>query len=227
VLQLVLGEETKPLGSNGSKAVKAWITKRDVATATIIGRLDHSQFAHVREFEEDPAGMWARLRETHQGSMGGVVELWKKLHALRKLGDPGSMRPYIASVHGIAEKLGRLYNDKPSDAQLIATLLMSLPPSYDTLIISLDSQSQKTDLDFVIGRLLNEEARQEAEPSLLGVVEITPAVALATCMMRDKSRITCYRCWKLGHFQSECTELPAPAPDAPDVAANVARTYYF
>jgi hypothetical protein len=96
-----------------------------------------------------------------------------------------------------------------------------------TLIISLNSQSQKTDLDFVIGRLLNEEARQEAEPLLLGAVEITLAIALAARTMRDKSRITCYRCRKLGHFQSECMELPAPAPDTPDVAANIAHTYYF
>ncbi|KAJ7116280.1 hypothetical protein C8R43DRAFT_829895, partial [Mycena crocata] len=62
------GEELRPLGSDNSKAVKAWVAKRDVATATIISRLDPSQFAHVREFEEDPVGMWSRLRETHQSS---------------------------------------------------------------------------------------------------------------------------------------------------------------
>ncbi|KAJ7620892.1 hypothetical protein DFH06DRAFT_929030, partial [Mycena polygramma] len=88
VLDITLGTETRPLGSANSKAVKAWITKRDVATATIIGRLDPSQFAHVRDFEEDPAGMWERLRETHQSSgLGGVVVAWKRFYALRKSGD--------------------------------------------------------------------------------------------------------------------------------------------
>ncbi|KAJ7699983.1 hypothetical protein B0H17DRAFT_901418, partial [Mycena rosella] len=68
VLGVVLGQDLRPLGSENSKAVKAWIAKRDVATATIIGRLDPSQFAHIRDFEEDPVGMWERLKETHQSS---------------------------------------------------------------------------------------------------------------------------------------------------------------
>ncbi|KAJ7709255.1 hypothetical protein B0H16DRAFT_1239189, partial [Mycena metata] len=85
VLAMALGEETRPLGSDNSKAVKAWIAKRDVATATIISRLDASQFAHIREFEEDPAGMWGRLKETHQcAGLGGVVVMWKKFYGLTK-----------------------------------------------------------------------------------------------------------------------------------------------
>ncbi|KAJ6454423.1 hypothetical protein C8R45DRAFT_770891, partial [Mycena sanguinolenta] len=59
-------DETRPLGSANAKPVKAFISKRDVATATIIGRLDPTQFAHVRDYEEDPAGMWAQLKKIHQ-----------------------------------------------------------------------------------------------------------------------------------------------------------------
>jgi hypothetical protein len=68
--------------------------------------------------------------------MGGVVVVWKKLYVLRKSGDPGTIRTHIAAVRSLAEKLRCLYNNKPTDTQIIATLLMSLPPSYDTLIIS-------------------------------------------------------------------------------------------
>jgi hypothetical protein len=88
---------------------------------------------------------------------GWVVIMWKKLHGLHKSGDPRTMCSHIATVHGLAEKLGCLYNDKPSDVQIIVTLLMSLPPSYNTLIISLNSHAEKDKLKFVIGRLLNEE----------------------------------------------------------------------
>jgi hypothetical protein len=233
VLGLVLGDETRPLGSENNKAVKAWVTKRDVATATIIGRLDSTQFAHVREFEEDPAGMWERLKETHQSSgLGGVVVAWRKFYALRKSDNQSTMRAHIAAVRGHAEKLGRLYQDKPSDAQIIATLLMSLPTSYDTLIVSLDSSSQKDDLDFVIGRLLNEEIRQEGDHSD-AIAPVSPfgsttAALAARTNYRDMSRITCWKCQKLGHFQSACPE-PGPLVSAapPAVAANSVETFSF
>ncbi|KAJ7912635.1 hypothetical protein B0H13DRAFT_1502510, partial [Mycena leptocephala] len=85
VLAVALGDDLRPMGSDNAKAVKAWVAKRDVATATIISRLDPSQFAHIRDFEEDPVGMWERLRETHQSSgLGGVVAMWRKFYALRK-----------------------------------------------------------------------------------------------------------------------------------------------
>ncbi|KAJ6553729.1 hypothetical protein DFH09DRAFT_1166641 [Mycena vulgaris] len=128
VLAVVFGDETRPMGSESTKAVKAWVTKRDIATATIISRLDLSQFAPIRNFEEDPVGMWERLRETHQSSgLGGVVAMWRKFYALRKPVETSTMYPHIAAVRGHAEKLGRIYNDKPLDAQIIATLLVSPP----------------------------------------------------------------------------------------------------
>jgi hypothetical protein len=65
---------------------------------------------------------------------------------------------------------------------------MSLPSSYDTLVISLDSHLEKDDLDFVIGRLLNEEIRQEFEHS--APLASSPATALAARTYRDKSRVT-------------------------------------
>ncbi|KAJ7646879.1 hypothetical protein FB45DRAFT_891718 [Roridomyces roridus] len=239
VLELTLGTETLPPFGPNSKAVKAWIAKRDVATATIIGRLDPSQFAHIRDFEEDPAAMWVRLKETHQSSglSGGVVVAWRKFYSLCKSGDVSTMRAHIAAVRSHADRLGRLHQDKPSDAQIIATLLMSLPPTYDTLIISLDAHPQKDDLDFVIGRLLNEELRQEAEHfDETGNPVTAPPTALATRTIRDKSRITCFKCQKLGHFQSECPEpgpivpyVPRSAqqPATPTAAAAYMDTYIF
>jgi hypothetical protein len=225
VLAVALGQDLRPLGSDNSKAVKAWIAKRDVATATIISRLDPSQFAHIRDFEEDPVGMWERLRETHQSSgLGGVVAMWRKFYALRKPVETSTMRPHIAAVRGHAEKLGRIYNDKPSDAQIIATLLMSLPPAYDTLLVTLDSNAEKDDLEFVIGRLLNEEVRQESEFSTTPFPETS---ALAVRAFRDKSRITCWKCQKLGHFQNECTEPGPLVAAAPHVAANAVETHWF
>jgi hypothetical protein len=190
VLALVLGSETQLLSSDNLKAAKGWIAKCDVATATIIGRLDPSQFAHVREFEEDPVRMWERLRETHLCSgLGGAVVLWCKFHTLCKPGDPSSMGAHVATIRGLAEKLGCLHQDKPSDVQIIVTLLVSLPLAYDTLIISLNVHPQKEDLNFIIGCLLNKETHQKAVLSMNNTADI-PTTVLVSRTNQDMSHIT-------------------------------------
>jgi hypothetical protein len=149
VLPIVLGDEPRPLGSSGSKAMKAWVSKCDVVMVTIIGRLDPSQLAHVREFEEDPADMWQRLKETHEGIMGTS---WLSA-ALRRSSDASTMT-------------------NPRTRRLLPHFSCPFTHlTYDTLIISLDSHTQKDDLDFVIGRLLNEEACQADLLSLPGAVD--------------------------------------------------------
>ncbi|KAJ7606530.1 hypothetical protein FB45DRAFT_765224, partial [Roridomyces roridus] len=85
VLSIVLGTDPRPIGSDNSKVVKGWVTRRDLATAVILSRLHSSQIPHVREFEEDPAGMWARLNEIHQATgLGTVTSAWRAFYALRK-----------------------------------------------------------------------------------------------------------------------------------------------
>ncbi|KAJ7890229.1 hypothetical protein B0H13DRAFT_2341162 [Mycena leptocephala] len=80
------------------------------------------------------------------------------------------------------------------------------------------------DLDFVIGRLLNEELRQETDyTTAIGSSSNPMPVALAARTYRDKSRVTCWKCRKLGHFQNECPE-PGPLVSAAPVAANITET---
>ncbi|KAJ7920138.1 hypothetical protein B0H13DRAFT_1605667, partial [Mycena leptocephala] len=96
--------------------------------------------------------------------------------------------------------------------------------AYDTLLISLDSNPQMDDLDFDIGRLLNEELPQET--TAIGSSSNPMPVALAARTYRDKSRVTCWKRRKLGHFQNECPE-PGPLVSAAPVAAKITETFAF
>ena len=70
-----------------------------------------------------------------------------------------SIQQHISSIHELADHLAGL-GDLPSDSLLVSVLMLSLPPSYSSLVISLNSHSQVLDFDFVAQQCMNEEARQ-------------------------------------------------------------------
>jgi hypothetical protein len=219
VLSLVLGTEDRPSGSPNTKAVKAWTTRMDLAAGEIIRRLGPSQFAHVRGYEEDPAAMWGRLKDFHMSTgLGSIIVLWRKFTRIQK-GEDTPMRTHIANVRNFADKL-RALGDAPSDALTIAILFGSLPATYHQLIVSLDSSSQAQDLDFVIGRIINEEETINHFSTTSPVATSHSHSAYATKII-DKTRITCFKCGKRGHFQSECTE-PGPLHEIPTTTRNIA-----
>ncbi|KAJ6481005.1 hypothetical protein C8R45DRAFT_1100572 [Mycena sanguinolenta] len=150
---------------------------------------------------------------------------------LRKCVDPGFMCADIAAVHGHADRLRYLYNNKPSDAQIIVTFLMFLPTTYNALAVALDVRPNSGDLDVILGCLLNKEQRQEAEFSNVSTSLGTPYSSSTTlsantnCVM---SHITCFKCQECGHYQSQCPEPGplVPLPPCDVTQANFAKTMY-
>ena len=45
---------------------------------------------------------------------------------------------------------------------MVSVLMLSVPQSYSTIIISLDTHHDRTNFDFVVQSCMNEEARQAA-----------------------------------------------------------------
>lgn len=88
---------------------------------------------------------------------------------------------------------------------MVSVLMLSLPESYSTLIISLDTHDNRTNFDFVVQRCMNEEARQAAAHDVTSHGD-KAYHADATRPKRDKAEITCYKCGKKGHYRNECKD---------------------
>ncbi|KAK0480951.1 hypothetical protein EDD18DRAFT_1041583, partial [Armillaria luteobubalina] len=83
LLNTILGNDTEPMTGPNSKVWKAWHARCDAAVNMIVKNLDDSQLTHVCGYEEDPAGMWARLATVHVSrGFGGIIGKWKLFYKL-------------------------------------------------------------------------------------------------------------------------------------------------
>jgi hypothetical protein len=86
---------------------------------------------------------------------------------------------------------------KIEDEGVYMVLLMSLPPSFDNLVTSLESVSTKdVDLQFIVTQLLHEVSKRKES-------ENTKIVALLNKIHKANEKIYFY-CKKLEHFVRNC-----------------------
>lgn len=209
VWSLVDGSENRPLGSDNTRVVKAWRTRMDLALSEIVSEVEDEQLVHTR-ISRNPADVWARLASIHvsQG-LGGIISTWQRLFQMKKATDT-SIQQHVSSIRELADRLTGL-GDTPSDSLLVSVLMLSLPPSYSSLVISLDSHSQVLDFDFVAQRCMNEEARQL---SMQDSETSTSAFVAKTKPRRDRKDVTCFKCGEKGHYRNECPKNDEPATAA-------------
>ena len=202
VWEVVDGSETLPTGSPNSKPVCAFRRKQAEALAEITLHVGLPQLSFIRD--DDPAIVWNALATVHQ-ARGMATRLALRRSFLRLQKTDGPMQNFISEARRIALQLTEI-GIAVDDEDIILVLTGGLPSTYENFVITLDSTptSQLT-LDYVISRLLNEEARQAATSR--SELEHPEAALAAACRpKRDVSQITCWNCGKLGHYQSSCSE---------------------
>ncbi|OJT12658.1 Retrovirus-related Pol polyprotein from transposon TNT 1-94 [Trametes pubescens] len=210
------GEETRPLGSDNAKAVKAWKRKTAEARAEIVLNIEPSELPHVRS--QDAAEVWENLRAIHQARGFGTRLSRRRAFFQMAMHRDQSMSAWIADVRRAAFQLAEI-GANLDDEDTILVLTSGLPPSYEQFVVTLDATpADSLTLDYVVARLLNEESRQTpAAPSSSAHTE-NVLVAAAARPRVPISMITCYRCAQKGHYQANCPLAPA----APVAAATAA-----
>ena len=106
---------------------------------------------------------WTALKEVHQGiGMNGRMVLMQRLWGLRML-EGDDMAQHLNLFREIANQLRSLSEDGKGmdDTELVTILTLSLPQSYEPLVMALQSRSDTITFDLMAGRLLQESGRRQ------------------------------------------------------------------
>ena len=158
LMDIVDGTKVMPMGSPGSKAVITFKLAQAEARTKIILCLEPSQLPHA--CSADPKVIWDKLDAVHRlrGFATRLALRRKFLFLTKKTDQP--MQSWIAEVRDAAHRL--LDADvEASEEDIILVLTQGLTSGFDNFVVMLDATAASDlTLDYIIARLLNEEARQ-------------------------------------------------------------------
>lgn len=194
-------------------------SKMAQARAMLIERADKSQLVHMQD--KDPHIIWQAVKATHK-AQGLATRLSLRrtfLSAKKRESEP--MSGWISRVKSIRWDLEQI-GVRIDNEDLILALTMGLDSSYESFVISLDGTPPEVmTLDFIIARLINEEARRSTYgDNRKSNYDATTEVALTTKSTGNHSRFrsaggsprkpdfACWRCGETGHTRDFCKAIP-------------------
>ena len=138
-------------------------SKDDLAFTIITLNIKDSQIPYIQNATTAKEA-WAALKEVHQGiGTNGRMILMQRLWAL-KISEGQDMAEHLNQFRELANQLRSLSSEdkEGDDSELVTILTLSLPASYEPLVIALQSGSDLITFDIMAGKLLQESARRHA-----------------------------------------------------------------
>lgn len=135
--------------------------KDDQAFTIITLNIKDSQIPHIQDATTVKEA-WVSLKEVHQGiGTNGRMVLMQRLWAL-KMREGQDMAEHLNQFRELANQLQGLSTDGNGvdDGELLTILTLSLPESYEPLVMALQSRTDLITFDVMAGRLLQESARR-------------------------------------------------------------------
>lgn len=186
---------------------KAWKRKDEKALALICLTLSDGQLMHVHGASTAHAA-WKKLKEVHERTgVASRLYLRRKFLTLR-MEEGADIQKHINKIRELAQKLIAV-GEKLGEEDLVSTLLYSLPESYETLVVSLESKEEILSMEDLTARLLHEEQRRKEAGKASDAMEKSEKAFLSTGKHlgerkpKNKDR-KCFYCGKTGHLKKNC-----------------------
>lgn len=156
-MDIVNGMELLPDDSiSNPKAFDVWKEKDSKAFTIISLTIKDDQIGHIQGCTAAKEG-WDKLSAVQDSiQMAGKMALRQRLVS-SQLEEGGKLQEHIDFFRGIASKMKSLGDDMVGDKELVNRLFLSLPKSYEPMIMALQSMTEKLTLKLVSTRLIPEK----------------------------------------------------------------------
>ena len=141
--------------------------RNDQAFTIISLNIRDSQIPHIQTASSAKEA-WESLAKVHQGiGSNGRMVLMQKLWSLNLKGGQ-DMSTHLNSFKELSTQVANLSPNGLGvpDNDLVSMLSLSLPQSYEPLIMAVQSRTENVTFDFLCGRLLQEATRRQAARSI-------------------------------------------------------------
>ena len=174
-----------------------WKKNDAIARSMILFSIEDSQLSHCKK-SKNAYEMWNALKSHHQkSSLFTTVILFKKICRTNFV-DGQNMKKHVGKMTDLFEKL-IVSGEIVSDNLMIAFLLSSLPESYDSVVMSLETRTDDNlTAKIVKDRIIDEYERRKSQQSDFGNTSHEKVFKI------NKNQKFCSFCKKSGHVYSEC-----------------------
>jgi hypothetical protein len=181
----------------------------------------HSSIVYLVTACETPKDLWDTLKVQYERNTLANKLFLKKQYFTTKMREGQSVTAHLKVMKEITDKLAALGAAVADDEKVVA-LLISLPPSYETLVTALEAKGDDLTLVFVQQALVNEEQKRQAKQGEAAATESNHQKALRADRVKFKGK--CFKCQTEGHKASECREKKPPRPQQQHKRTHNART---
>jgi len=208
--EIVTGESERPMGSDNSSKVKAWLKLRRLAVSEITLHVSEKYIGLCES--DDPKEIWDTLTELFRVRSQGAVAFSRRRFNTMEYTLEKSMKEWITEVETLARQLDRIGSPMHT-LDIYNTLVRNLPSNYRPTVALLDSlPTDPADpncltIPIVIKRLLNEESRIQATFSDFDV-QGNPEEKGYHASVATLHAKRCFNCGEEGHIKADCDVSP-------------------